>query len=150
MKGLSDSKGVFKMTRIKILLTLSLFVFVLVLSCNRGKPPETPAGGPTATTEEKQVYVGLASFYAGDFKGKETASGTVYDPNLFTAAHRDLPLGTKVMVTNLENNLTVVVVITDRGPSRADRILDLSFAAARELSMLSSGVAKVRIEVMNE
>lgn len=138
------------MTRTKILLTLCLFVFLLVISCSRSQPPETAEGGPTPTSEEKQVYVGLASFYAGDFKGQETASGTVYDPNQFTAAHRDLPLGTKVMVTNLDNNLTVVVTITDRGPSRADRILDLSLAAAQQLSMLSSGVAKVRIEVMNE
>lgn len=138
------------MTRIKVLLTLSLFVFVMVISCSRSKAPETPAVGPSESTQEKQVYVGLASFYAGEFKGQETTSGTVYDPNQFTAAHRDLPLGTKVMVTNLENNRTVVVTITDRGPARADRILDLSLAAAKELSMLSSGVAKVRIEVVNE
>lgn len=136
------------MTRMKVLLTLCLFVFAI--SCSRSKTPETPAGGATTSGQEKQVYVGLASYYAGELTGQETAAGSAYDPNQFTAAHRDLPLGTKVMVTNLENNLTVVVTITDRGPSRADRILDLSLAAARQLSMLSSGVAKVRIEVVNE
>jgi rare lipoprotein A len=135
------------MSRIKVLLIF--FLCVLAISCSGTKPPETPAEG-TSDNQEKQVYIGLASYYAADLKGQMTANGTVYDPNQLTAAHRDLPLGTKVLVTNLENNRSVVVTITDRGPSRADRILDLSLAAAQELNMLSSGVAKVRIEVVNE
>lgn len=135
------------MSRIKVLLIF--FLFVLSISCSRTKAPETPAEG-ASDHQEKQVYVGLASYYAGESKGQTTADGSAYDPNQLTAAHRDLPLGTKVLVTNLENNRSVVVTITDRGPSRADRILDLSLAAAQELNMLASGVAKVRIEVVNE
>jgi rare lipoprotein A len=138
------------MTRTKVLLSFCLLLFVLVISCSTTKEPETPAGGPSTTAQEKQVYIGLASFYAANLNGQETASGTPYDPTAYTAANRDLPLGTKVMVTNLENNRSVVVTITDRGPTRADRILDLSLAAATELNMLTSGVAKVRIEVVNE
>lgn len=129
-----------------VLLTVTL---CFTMACSRTRIPE-PSGGTVAAPQEKQVYIGLASFYAGTLKGKVTTSGTEYDPNQFTAAHRELPLGTKVMVTNLENNQSVVVTITDRGPSRADRIIDLSLAAAKELNMVGSGVAKVRIEVVHE
>jgi rare lipoprotein A len=128
---------------------LIFFLFVLSISCSGSKPPETPDEGASGD-EEKQVYIGLASYYAGESNGQMTANGSPYGPNELTAAHRNLPLGTKVLVTNLENNRSVVVTITDRGPSRADRIIDLSLAAAQELGMLSSGVAKVRIEVVNE
>jgi rare lipoprotein A len=120
-----------------------------MMACSRTKIPET-SGGTVAAPQEKQVYIGLASFYSGVLKEKQTSSGTDYNPNQFTAAHRDLPLGTKVMVTNLENNQSVLVTITDRGPSRADRIIDLSLAAAKELNMVGSGVAKVRVEVVHE
>jgi rare lipoprotein A len=126
-----------------------LLTLCFMMACSRTKIPET-SGGTVAAPQEKQVYIGLASFYTGVLKGKQTSSGTDYNPNQFTAAHRDLPLGTKVMVTNLENNQSVLVTITDRGPSRADRIIDLSLAAAKELNMVGSGVAKVRVEVVHE
>lgn len=101
-------------------------------------------------TNAEQVSVGLAAYYGSEFTGRTTASGEKYDPSALTAAHRTLPLGTKVLVTNLENNLSVAVTINDRGPERADRIIDVSFAAASQLKMLSAGVVKVRLEVMNE
>ena len=82
--------------------------------------------------------------------GKKTASGERYDPNKLTAAHRRLPLGTKVEVTNLENGRTVVVTINDRGPYVPGRIIDLSVAAARGLRMKRKGLAKVRLRVVNE
>lgn len=97
-----------------------------------------------------QVSVGLAAYYGSEFTGQTTASGEKYDPSKLTAAHRTLPLGAKVLVTNLDNNLSVAVTINDRGPQRADRIIDLSFAAASQLQMLSAGAVKVRLEVMNE
>lgn len=89
---------------------------------------------------------GLASYYANRFHGRPTASGAPYDSTLYTAAHRGLPFGTKVKVTNLENNKTVEVIINDRGPHHRRRIIDLSKAAARELGFLEKGVTRVKVE----
>jgi rare lipoprotein A len=85
---------------------------------------------------------GRAAFYSGG----RTASGEVTTPNGLTAAHRTLPFGTKVLVTNRHNGKTVVVRIVDRGPYGRGRIIDLSRAAARELDMISAGTAMVSIE----
>jgi rare lipoprotein A len=85
---------------------------------------------------------GRAAFYSGG----RTASGEVTGPNRLTAAHRTLPFGTRVRVTNAHNGRTVVVRITDRGPYGRGRIIDLSRAAARELDMISAGTAMVSIE----
>ncbi|MBX2931624.1 MAG: septal ring lytic transglycosylase RlpA family protein [Chitinophagaceae bacterium] len=89
---------------------------------------------------------GKASYYADKFAGRKTANGEKYQPNEYTAAHKKLPFGTKVKVTNLQNNKTVNVRINDRGPFVAGRIIDLSKAAAKELGILKSGVAKVKIK----
>jgi rare lipoprotein A len=130
------------------LLVISL-VAAIFAGCSQHEEPAASAPEPQQKPDA-QVFVGLASFYGADLAGNTTASGGSYDPNQMTAAHRTLPFGTRVLVTNLENNKTVMVTITDRGPSRPDRLLDVSFAAARELNMLSSGVVKVRVEVVNE
>jgi len=94
------------------------------------------------------IEEGLASYYALEAHGKRTASGERYDMYKLTAAHRTLPFGTLVKVTNLENGKTVVVRINDRGPGIKNRIMDLSFEAAKRLKMLKKGVARVRIEVL--
>jgi rare lipoprotein A len=91
---------------------------------------------------------GYASYYGASFAGRRTASGERFDPRGFTAAHRDLPFGSKVRVTNLDNGRSVVVRVNDRGPYAAGRIVDLSWAAARELGMLQSGVVRVRVELL--
>jgi rare lipoprotein A len=85
---------------------------------------------------------GLAAFYGGG----RTASGEVTSPKGLTAAHRTLPFGTKVLVTNARNGKTVVVRIVDRGPFNRGRIIDVSRAAARELDMIGSGTARVSLE----
>jgi len=97
-----------------------------------------------ADTEE-----GIASYYADSLDGNPTASGEPYDKNALTAAHRNLEFGTKVKVTNLENDKVVVVRINDRGPHVKSRIIDVSGAAAKKLSLLDSGTARVRIEKNN-
>ena len=89
---------------------------------------------------------GLASYYADSLNGNPTASGEPYDKNALTAAHRTLPFGTMVKVTNLENSTSVVVRINDRGPHTKNRIIDVSGAAAKKLDILDSGTAKVRIK----
>ena len=89
---------------------------------------------------------GLASYYADSLNGNPTASGEPYDKNALTAAHRTLPFGTMVKVTNLENSTSVVVRINDRGPHSKKRIIDLSRGAAEKLDMVESGTANVRLE----
>lgn len=91
---------------------------------------------------------GIASYYADRFQGRKTASGERYDKAALTAAHKTLPLGTKVRVTNLKSGETVDVEINDRGPHVKGRVVDLSKAAARELGMTGLGLVKVQVEVI--
>ncbi len=96
-----------------------------------------------------QVQTGNASYYADKFEGQPTASGEKYRHNKLTAAHKTLPFGTRVRVTNLSNNATVEVVINDRGPYVEDRIIDLSKAAAEKLGYIMQGIAEVKLEVID-
>jgi rare lipoprotein A len=103
-------------------------------------PQPTPHGKPVSSE------VGLASWYGPPYANRKGADGTIYDQNAMTAAHRTLPMGSIVRVTNLDNGQSVVVRITDRGPFVGDRIIDLSLAAAKATGVYRAGVAKVRIE----
>lgn len=120
-------------------------------------PPETkPEAKPGPTPEAKPTpgpsggQTGEASWYGEPHHGRTTASGEIYDMNQLTAAHRTLPLGTRVLVTNLKNGRAVEVRINDRGPSVEGRIIDLSFAAAKELGAVPSGTIPVRIRVISQ
>jgi rare lipoprotein A len=88
---------------------------------------------------------GTASYYSS---GRRTASGESFDPNELTAAHRTLPFGTKLRVTNLSNGHSVTVRVNDRGPYVAGRVVDVSHSAAQSLGMVGQGVAKVKIDVV--
>ena len=90
---------------------------------------------------------GMASYYADSLHGNPTASGEPYDKDALSAAHRTLKFGTRGKVTNLDNGQSVTVVINDRGPHVKSRLIDVSGEAARQLGMLDSGTAKVRLEV---
>jgi rare lipoprotein A len=92
---------------------------------------------------------GMASWYGPGFAGRRTANGEVFDPSQLTAAHRSLPFGTQVRVTNLSNGRSVVVRINDRGPFARGRIIDLSRAAAERIGMIGSGTARVRLELLS-
>ena len=92
---------------------------------------------------------GIASWYGGKFHGRRCANGSIYNMYQMTAAHKKLPFGTQVKVTNLRNNKSCIVKITDRGPFIHGRIIDLSKAAAKKIGMLGSGTAQVKIEIMN-
>jgi len=96
-----------------------------------------------------QVQVGKASFYADKFEGSPTASGEKYRASRLTAAHKTLPFGTKVRVTNLANNESVVVTINDRGPFVEGRIIDVSKSAAERLSFFNQGTAEVKLEIVD-
>lgn len=92
------------------------------------------------------VEEGTASWYGPDFHGKLTSCGEIYDMNAMTSAHKILPMGTRLRVTNLRNQRSVVVRVNDRGPFVKSRIIDLSYAAAKQLDVVASGTAPVRIE----
>jgi len=96
----------------------------------------------------RQVLQGLASWYGPGFHGQRSANGEMYNQNALTAAHRSLPFNTQVRVTNLDNGRSVVVRINDRGPYGGGRIIDLSQGAAQQLGMIQSGVARVRLDVL--
>jgi rare lipoprotein A len=95
-----------------------------------------------------QVSSGRASWYGPGFFGNRTANGEVFRPGTMTAAHRTLPFGTKVRVTNLSNGRTAVVRINDRGPFIGNRVIDLAHGAAQHLGLVASGLAPVRLEVL--
>ncbi|GCE64468.1 septal ring lytic transglycosylase RlpA family protein [cyanobiont of Ornithocercus magnificus] len=96
-----------------------------------------------------QTLVGKASWYGPGFFGRQTVTGEVFRPGTMTAAHRSLPLGTRVRVTNFSNSRSVVVRINDRGPYISKRIIDLAHGAACELGLVRSGIAQVRVEVLH-
>ena len=107
------------------------------------------AAGSRPPGEPVRAETGVASYYAHAFDGQRTASGAVYDERGLTAAHRTLPFGSRVRVTNLANHRSVVVTITDRGPHRHSRVIDVSHRAAEELGFVRAGTARVRLEVLS-
>lgn len=140
----------------------------LIASCGAAVPRFTNEGQsgagrdiPTATqapsSEELKryenvvpldIFTGTASYYAEQYNGRRTSNGEVYDMNSLTAAHQDLPFNSIVRVTNLENQKAVILRINDRGWLKKGRIIDVSLEAAKRLSMIGSGTAKVRVEVL--
>lgn len=96
------------------------------------------------------ITFGRASYYHDKFVGRKTSNGEVFSQQKFTAAHKTLPMGTYVKVTNLKNRESVIVVINDRLPPHSKRTIDLTKAAARELKMLKSGVVKVSLEIVEK
>ena len=111
--------------------------------------PQTPQTSAQPALTSTRTEIGTACYYSRRYHGKRTASGEIYNMNELTAAHRRLPFGATVRVTNLRNNRSVIVRINDRGPFRRGRIIDLSLAAARQLDMVKSGLARVQIEPAN-
>lgn len=100
----------------------------------------------TASPDTVTAKTGIASYYNDKHEGKKTASGEIFRQEKFTAAHRTLPFGTMVKVTNLSNGRSVTVRVNDRGPFAKGRLIDLSKAAAREIDLIKMGITKVSIE----
>jgi rare lipoprotein A len=111
-----------------------------------GSETNTDTEGHSAARSSDRIFSGRASFYS--YRTAKTAEGSSFDRNMLTAAHRSLPFGTKVRVTDVATNKSVVVRITDRGPRARDRVLDLSLGAARSLGIMDRGVVQVRAEVL--
>ena len=135
-------------------LTLAMLLLVATLGAAPASKSSarTPADIPSTlrAAAPKPYQVGNASWYGKQFHGRTTASGETYDMFQFTAAHRRLPLGTLVRVTNLRNGRTLVVRVNDRGPVPTSRIIDLSYAAAQMLGFRGKGIQKVRLDIVDE
>jgi rare lipoprotein A len=116
----------------------------LVLACILVSGCASAGGGKGMASSQ----IGVASYYAEKYHGRKTASGEAFDMNRLTAAHRTLPFGTRVRVTNLSNGKSVTVRINDRGPFVQGRIIDLSRAAAARIDMVRAGVVKVKIDIL--
>lgn len=108
-----------------------------------------PMSASAKSVKAGYTQQGIASYYGGKFHGRKTASGEVYNQWGRSAAHKSLPLGTRVRVTKLSNGRSITVRINDRGPFVKGRIIDLSRGAAQDLGIIKSGVAKVRVEVLS-
>ena len=104
--------------------------------------------GGTIQESARHQLAGMATYYAGEFHGRKTANGEVYDMHDLTAAHRTLPFNTKVRVTNVATGKSVVVRINDRGPFKDDRVIDLSYEAAKQIGLVTDGTARVELEVL--
>lgn len=124
--------------------------WMLLLACGFAVSACTVLPKGRADLDVSMKERGIASWYGEDFHGWMTANGEIYDMEALTAAHRTLPLGTAILVTNVENGKQVRVRINDRGPYLYGRVLDLSLAGARALDMVDSGVAAVQIEVVGD
>lgn len=124
-----------------------LILGVFACSCVGPTWPFRKEPARPALESKRPVYAqrGIASWYGGKFHGNPTASGEIYNMFELTAAHRTLPLGTSVMVTNLENGRSVEVRINDRGPFVRGRIIDLSYAAARAIGIVEKGTTNVEV-----
>ena len=145
-----------KTIRISYLLLIG-WILLLIVGCTRAiAPPKTPDEKPRPYRVGKTWYhpvsdakgyqeQGIASWYGKQFHGKKTSSGEIYDMYAMTAAHKTLPLGTRLRVVNLANNKSVIVRVNDRGPFVRGRIIDLSYSAAKKIDMIAAGTAPVEI-----
>ena len=132
---------------------LAAATLALAAACAHAPPREAappPEPGKRERAEEGGAEVGMASFYGRRFQGRRTASGDRYDMRALTCAHRTAPFGARLRVTDLETGKSVVVRVNDRGPYAKGRVVDLSLAAAKELGMVHRGVARVRVERLDE
>lgn len=124
---------------------MAIVLLALTLSaCGSAEPRSRSSAPPSGYTES-----GQASFYGDEFHGRKTANGERFDQGKLTAAHKRLPFGSMVRVTNIQNGKSVLVRVNDRGPFVAGRIIDLSSSAFRHIASLSAGVVPVSIEVVN-
>ncbi len=134
----------------------ALFTAALLLTCafasgqasGQDKKAEESKAPAAAAAPSGDASSGLAAFYDNRLHGHRTASGERYNAGAMTTAHQTYPFGTRLKVTHVKNNRSVIVRVNDRGPTQAGRVVDLSRAAASQLRMLREGLAEVRVEVV--
>lgn len=130
--------------RLASFFALALFVLGTTL------PGDAVARSVKARAKKAKRESGVASYYGPEFAFRRTASGEMFDPHEMTAAHRTLPFGTRIRVTNLANGRRIVLRVNDRGPYRKGRVIDVSYAAARKLGFAKRGIARVKIDVLSK
>ncbi|KAA3598754.1 MAG: septal ring lytic transglycosylase RlpA family protein [Calditrichaeota bacterium] len=140
------------MTIYKAILYFSLFaIHCSLFSCSPNPIYQSQGGkvGTLGQSSSSKIYQkGLASYYADKYEGRLTANGEIYSQKKFTAAHKDLPFGTKLKVTNLSNNKSVIVTVNDRFTPKPGRCIDLTKAAARKLDYIQKGLTEVTLEII--
>ena len=138
-----------KITRPRRYALIAGAAFLSMLGISGG--PSSKAEPPVKATAQHHWYqIGRASWYGKLFQGHETANGENFDMNDLTCAHRSLPMGSLIRVTNLSNQMSVVVRVNDRGPIPQNRVIDLSYAAARFLGFSNRGTAPVKLELLKD
>lgn len=138
---------------------MSVFLFILGMaflsvfllsSCGGKISGKTSRNLNSSTMINPPTIEGVASWYGGKFHGRRTANGERYNMYLYTVAHKELPFDTWLSVTNIQNNRTVKVRVNDRGPFVGNRVLDLSYAAARALDLVKTGTAEVKAQILGK
>jgi rare lipoprotein A len=122
---------------------LCCVVFLTMAGCS--STPKSSSSTPAAIGHTES---GMASFYGNEYQSRKTSSGEIFDQAKHTAAHRTLPFGTRVKVTNTQNSKSVVVKVNDRGPFAKGRVIDLSSSAFRSIASLNVGVIPVKLEIV--
>lgn len=127
-----------------------LFLFPMLSACSGSlsKAPVVPQVNPVSFYETELLHEeeGYASWYGPGFYGRKTASGQRFTKHKFTCAHRKLPFGTRLQITNLQNGKSIEVTVNDRGPFIKGRVVDLSYAAAKEIGLIKAGAAPVKVK----
>jgi rare lipoprotein A len=124
---------------------VSILVFATLAGCSSTPKSVSSSGAPAAIGHTES---GMASFYGNEFQSRKTSNGEIFDQAKQTAAHRTLPFGTRVKVTNTQNSRSVVVRVNDRGPFAKGRIIDLSSSAFKSIASLNVGVIPVKLEII--
>jgi rare lipoprotein A len=137
-------------SRLRARLALVLALFVLA-SCAQVNPPhDGTREAPSNCTQARHYQeVGTASWYGREHHGRRTASGQTFNMHGLTAAHRTLPFGSRIRVTNVGNGRSVVLTVNDRGPFIKGRFLDVSYRAARDLNFVRAGITRVKVEAVH-
>jgi peptidoglycan lytic transglycosylase len=131
-----------------LMLGCALAALVALSARSEARPPEVKMMEASSTLATPS-QVGVASWYGPECQGNVTASGALFNQDALTCAHRELPLGTKIKVTNLLNQRTLVLKVNDRGPVPHNRVLDVSMGAAKRLGFFRAGVTPIRIQVLS-
>ncbi|MCU0966854.1 MAG: septal ring lytic transglycosylase RlpA family protein [Burkholderiaceae bacterium] len=129
-------------------LAAAIFLFGASGAMAQPAAASAAASAPPATVSAAASETGKIAWYGRKFAGRKTASGEAFNPEALTMAHKTLPFGTRVKITNPKNNKSVTVRVNDRGPTQPDRVGDVSYAAARKLGMLKSGVIEAELAVV--
>lgn len=140
---------IFKISNNFFFYLLSIVVFVLIIFIGNLATATTKLNGYDTSFLRGEIWYGNASWYGSKFHGKRTSSGEKFSRHRLTAAHKNLPFNTMVLVTNLRNNKTVIVRINDRGPFVDNRIIDLSEKAAKEIGLKEQGIAYIKLQILN-